>query len=105
MPSAPKRVCVLGMYLRSSLRISSARMKTKLGLVVIACASRDGVPQTPAKSTTDNATEISNRMVLLTSTSTPLTEPDLANYVRGAPVQIIEFARFTHLQIDNTFVP
>ena len=36
-----------------------------LGLAVIACASRDGVLQTPDKSTTDNATEINNRTVLL----------------------------------------
>src|SRR5215210_3583309 len=65
MPLLPKRARVLGMYLRSSLRMSSVRMKTKLGLAVIACACRNVVLEPPDKSTTDNATEINNRTVLL----------------------------------------
>jgi hypothetical protein len=65
MPSSSNSKRVFGMYARSSLRMSSARMKTKLGWVVIACASRDVVLEPPDKSTIDNATEINNRTVLL----------------------------------------
>src|SRR5215211_440062 len=65
MPLSSNSERVFGMYVRSSLRMSSARMKTKLGLAVIACASRNVVPDPPDKSTTDNAAEINNRTVLL----------------------------------------
>src|SRR5215211_6791791 len=40
MPCSRSRECVFGLYVRSSLRMSSARMKTMLGLAVTlwACA-------------------------------------------------------------------
>src|SRR5215212_10680672 len=41
MPLSFKRLRVLGMYLRSSLRMSSARMNTMLGLAVSASALVD----------------------------------------------------------------
>src|SRR5215210_33985 len=56
---------VLGMYLRSSFRISSARIKTMLGLAVAPLASREALSQTPDTISTAKATETDNSTVLL----------------------------------------
>src|SRR5215211_8164092 len=50
MPLSLSTERVLGMYLRSSLRMSSARMKTMLGLAVGAPASLGMLPATPKAS-------------------------------------------------------
>src|SRR5688572_8424087 len=58
---------VFGMYLRSSLRMSSARMKTILGLAVAPTASLAALPQTPDTSSTAKATATDRTTVLLMS--------------------------------------
>jgi hypothetical protein len=68
-----------------------------MGFSVLAAVGPSGVIMGFCHSLLDHTHQSSPRL--------SLTEPDLANYARGAPVQIIEFARFTHLQIDNPFVP
>ena len=45
---------------------------------------------------------LARRVRVKSSSRLSLTEPDLANYARGAPAQIIEFARAAHLQIDGS---
>jgi hypothetical protein len=50
MPSSFKRVRVCGMYLRSSLRMSSVRMKIMLGLAVSASAWVGMLPERPKES-------------------------------------------------------
>src|SRR5829696_1521478 len=71
MPLFPNTERVFGMYLRSSLRMSSARMKTILGLAVAPSASRAALSQTPDTSSTAKATATDNITVLLMS-NTPL---------------------------------
>src|SRR3712207_2357584 len=67
MPFSCSTERVLGMYLRSSLRISSASMKTMLGLAVSPSASRAALPQTPDTSSTAKATATDSVTVLLMS--------------------------------------
>src|SRR5215203_517372 len=67
MPLFPNTERVFGMYLRSSLRMSSARMKTILGLAVAPSASRAALSQTPDTSSTAKATATDNVTVLLMS--------------------------------------
>src|SRR3712207_5949501 len=57
IPCAPNRVRVLGMYLRSSLRMSSVRMKTKLGLTGVVWTAVGGLPVMTEKNSTANAVE------------------------------------------------
>src|SRR5688572_28720728 len=67
MPLSLNTARVFGMYLRSSLRMSSARMKTILGLAVAPSASRAALSQTPDTSSTAKATATDNITVLLMS--------------------------------------
>ena len=52
MPSALSTERVFGMYLRSSFRMSSVRMKTMLGLALSAWASSGMLPETLKESST-----------------------------------------------------
>jgi hypothetical protein len=56
---------VFGMYFRSYLRMSSARMKTKLGLEVSASASLGMLPETLTESSTAKAVVINGRTIFL----------------------------------------
>src|SRR5215211_3875517 len=69
MPLSPNTERVFGMYLRSSLRMSSASMKTILGLAVVPSASPAALPQTPDTSSTAKATATDSVTVLLMSNS------------------------------------
>src|SRR3954470_8480423 len=51
------------MYLRSSLRMSSVRMKTMLGLAVSASAWVGMLPERPKESSATKATEANDRMI------------------------------------------
>ena len=53
MPLLLSTARVFGMYWRSSLRMSSARMKTKFGLAVWASAFLGMLPETPKESRQD----------------------------------------------------
>src|SRR5215204_860153 len=69
MPFSSKRARVLGMYFRSSLRTSSARMKTKLGLaglswIIVGLSSPQALAK-GTKGTTPRATEANNNTTLL----------------------------------------
>src|SRR5919112_3119696 len=68
LPLSPSTERVFGMYLRSSLRMSSASMKTILGLAVAPSSSRAALLQTPDTSSTAKATATDNVTVLLMST-------------------------------------
>src|SRR5215212_1560076 len=56
-PRVPKRARVLGMYFRSSLRMSSVRIKTKLGLTGVVWVAVEGLPKLAEMNSTANATE------------------------------------------------
>src|SRR5436190_15797937 len=71
MPLPSRRERVFGMYLRSSFRISSARMKTMLGLAVSASAWVGMLAERPKESSTTNVTEANGRLIFLIS-RTPL---------------------------------
>src|SRR5215218_7864607 len=68
IPLSCKRERVLGMYLRSSFRMSSARMKTMLGLAVGAPASLGMLPATPKASSRAKAIAANAGTVFLTLT-------------------------------------
>src|SRR5215203_1868522 len=57
MPLSCSAERVFGMYLRSSFRMSSAKMKTMLGLAVSAPTSLGMLPERPKESSTTKATE------------------------------------------------
>src|SRR5688572_32501473 len=67
MPLSLNLERVFGMYLRSSLRMSSARMKTILGLNAAPSASLAAPPQTPDTSKTAKATATDKVTALLMS--------------------------------------
>src|SRR5215218_10280130 len=71
MPLSPNTERVFGMYLRSSLRMSSARMKTILGLAVVPFTSPAALPQTPDTSSNASATATNNVTILLMSNTPP----------------------------------
>src|SRR5215218_10708791 len=62
---------VFGMYLRSSLRMSSARMKTMLGLGVSTPVFLGSLHDTPQESSTTKATQANGKTIFLIS-NTPL---------------------------------
>src|SRR5215208_4883794 len=62
---------VFGMYLRSSFRMSSARMKTMLGLVVSTPVFLGSLHDTPKESSTTKATQANGKTIFLIP-STPL---------------------------------
>src|SRR5918995_1714573 len=66
MPLSLRRERVFGMYLRSSLRMSSVRMKTMLGFVVSASTSLGSMPRIPKESSTAKATQATDRTIFLT---------------------------------------
>src|SRR5918995_2662613 len=65
VPISPKTARVLGMYLRSSFRMSSVRMKTMLGFAVSARASRGALERGPTESSTAKAITTSTETVFL----------------------------------------
>src|ERR671910_355998 len=65
MPFSLSTERVLGMYLRSSFRISSVRMKTMLGFAVSAVTSSGSVPNTPKESSKAKATHATCRTLFL----------------------------------------
>jgi hypothetical protein len=65
MPLAFKRERVFGMYLRSSLRISSVRMKTKLVLVGAVWAAVGMLPVMAERNRMANAAEANCRIAFL----------------------------------------
>ena len=71
MPVFFNSALVFGMYLRSSLRMSSVRMKTKLGLAVSALASPLMLLETPKESRTTKTVAANDTATFLIFT-TPL---------------------------------
>src|SRR5215210_5372515 len=65
MPWASNRARGLGIYLRSSLRMSSVRMKTKLGLLGVVGAAVGVLPVTADKNSSATAAEANSRPVFL----------------------------------------
>jgi hypothetical protein len=65
MPLSASSERVWGMYVRSSLRMSSARMKTMLGLALSAWAPVGMLPESPKESRTTKATEANGRTIFL----------------------------------------
>src|ERR671910_1434589 len=65
MPFSLSTERVLGMYLRSSFRMSSVRMKTMFGLVLSASTSLGMLLGAPKESSTTKATEASSKMIFL----------------------------------------
>ena len=65
MPLAFKRERVFGMYLRSSLRMSSVRMKTKLGLTGVVWAAVGVLPKMVENNRMANAAGANNRTAFL----------------------------------------
>jgi hypothetical protein len=71
MPLALSTERVFGMYLRSSFRMSSVRMKTMLGLAVSTPVFLRLLPETPQESSTTKATQANGKTIFLIP-STPL---------------------------------
>jgi hypothetical protein len=71
MPLSASKERVWGMYVRSSLRMSSARMKTMLGLAVSAWTPVGMLPEMPKESSTTRATEANGRTIFLTPSTPP----------------------------------
>src|SRR5918997_5767516 len=65
MPLALSKKRVFGMYLRSSFRMSSVRMKTMLGLAVSAWASSGMLPETLKESSTVKAMATNGKKIFL----------------------------------------
>src|SRR5215203_5940159 len=65
MPWVFNNARVLGMYFRSSLRMSSVRMMTKLGWPAVVWASVGGLPVIAEMNSTAKAADANSRTVLL----------------------------------------
>src|SRR3954454_22846696 len=65
MPCDLMRSRVLGIYFRSSLRISSVRIKTKLGWPAVVCALIGGLPIIAEMNSAANVADANSRTVLL----------------------------------------
>src|SRR5215208_5473319 len=97
MPLSPNTERVFGMYLRSSLRMSSARMKTILGLAVVPFTSPAALPQTPDTSSNASATASNNGTALRMSNTAAWRD-------RRENGDLIPPPRIKLGQQDNTFV-
>src|SRR5215213_2013954 len=84
MPPSCNSALVCGMWLRSSLRMSSARMKTMLGLAVSVWASLGLQPDTPKESSTTKATQANGKTIFLIP-STPLEYDEERQVIRPLP--------------------